>query len=121
MNTNSTNKLSLEVDKTYYIEEELIDKISLWMLRMLFRLGGHREFIDKDGQIKNDDIACFLDIGSYIDKDEFPRSEPIGILKNNHAKLERQNEFGTSMTLANNIAQISGLMNLNSTFAHRFQ
>lgn len=114
MKTHILRELSLEVDKTYYVEEELVDKISLWMLRILFKLGGHREFIDKDGRIKEDDIARFLDIGEYIDKDEYPRSEPLNILKKRYIELEQQKDFTTSQTLANNIAQISSLMNLNT-------
>ena len=35
-----------EFDKTQLVEKELVDKISLWMLRIIINLGGAREFID---------------------------------------------------------------------------
>ena len=94
----------------------MIDKISLWALRIILNLGGTKEFIDKDNSFYKDDIAYFLEVGQYadMDRDDFKRSEIMAILKKNHIKLENRKRFTSSHTLTKNIKQISKLMNLNS-------
>ena len=105
-----------EFDKTQLVDKELIDKISLWMLRIIVNLGAAKEFIDKDNSIRRDSIAYFLDIGKYVemDSEDFKRSEPLAILKKNYIKLEKRKRFTTSKVLSKNIKQISKLMNLNT-------
>ena len=104
-----------EFDKTQYVEKELVDKISLWMLRIIIKLGATQEFIDKDNRFNKDAIVYFLDTGKYLemDSDDFKRSEPIAILKKSLLKLENRKRFTSSKLLAKNIKQISKLMNLN--------
>ena len=105
-----------EFDKTQLVDSEFIDKISLWTLRIIFKLGGAREFIDKDNCFHRDSLAYFLEVGKYVDmdRDEFKRSEVLEILKKNHQKLENRKRFSTSKILRKNIHQISTLMKLNS-------
>lgn len=104
-----------EFDKTEFVAKELIDKISLWMLRIILKLGGHKKFLDKDNRFENDSIACFLDVGQYaeMDSDDFKRSEVMAILKKNLARLENRKRFTSYKILTKNIQQISNLMNLN--------
>lgn len=104
-----------EFDKTELVEQELVDKISLWMLRIIVKLGGSKEFLDKDNRFNKDSIAYFLDVGKYteMDSDDFKRSEVLAILKKNHTKLEKRKRFTSSKLLTKNIKQISKLMNLN--------
>lgn len=104
-----------EFDKTELVEKELVDKISLWMLRIIINLGGSKEFLDKDNRFNKDSIACFLDVGKYteMDSDDFKRSEVLSILKKNLIKLEKRKRFTSSKLLTKNIKQISKLMNLN--------
>lgn len=116
MRRRKTTTTSLEeFDKTKLVEKELIDKISLWMLRIIINLGGSKEFLDKDNRFNKDYIACFLDVGQYaeMDSDDFKRSEVLAILKKNLIKLEKRKRFTSSSLLAKNIKQISKLMNLN--------
>lgn len=45
-----TTKLTLEdFDKIQFVEKELVDRVSLWMLRILLNLGGDR--VQKTEQI----------------------------------------------------------------------
>lgn len=116
MRRRKTTTTSLEeFDKTKLVEKELIDKISLWMLRIIINLGGSKEFLDKYNRFNKDYIACFLDVGQYaeMDSDDFKRSEVLAILKKNLIKLEKRKRFTSSSLLAKNIKQISKLMNLN--------
>ena len=111
----TTKVLPEEFDKTQFVEKELVDKISLWMLRIIINLSAGREFLDKDNRFHRDDIACFLEAGKYVDmnSDDFKRSEVFAILKRNHLKLEKRKRFISSKILTKNIKQISKLMNLN--------
>jgi len=63
---NNKNNLD-EFDKTQFVDSELIDKISLWILRIIFKLGGAKEFIDKDNRFHRDSMAYFLEVGKYVD------------------------------------------------------
>ncbi len=111
------NKTTLEeFDKTQLVDSALVDKISLWTLRIILNLGGAREFIDKDNCFRNDNLAYFLEVGQYaeMDRSDFKRSQVITILKRNHTKLEKRKRFSSSKILTTNIQQISKLMNLNS-------
>jgi len=111
------NNTTLEqFDKTQLVDKELIDKISLWMLRIIVKLGASKEFIDKDNSFLRDSIAYFLDIGKYaeMDRSDFKRSEPLAILKSNYNKLEKRKRFRNSKILSKNINQISKLMHLNT-------
>ncbi|MDF1883692.1 AAA family ATPase [Sulfurimonas sp. SAG-AH-194-C21] len=115
MRRRKNNTTLEEFDKTQLVDKELIDKISLWMLRIIVNLGASKEFIDKDNSIRRDSIAYFLDIGKYLemDSEDFKRSEPLALLKRNYIKLEKRKRFSSSKILSKNIKQISNLMNLN--------
>lgn len=110
-------KNTLEIyEKAQVVEKELVDKISLWMLRIIIKLRASKEFIDKDNYFSKDSIAHFLDIGNYVDldRDTFKSSKPVGILKQYYIKLENKKRFTSSKILSKNIRQISKLMQLNS-------
>ena len=106
-------KSTLEIyDKAQVVEKELVDKISLWMLRIVVKLGASKQLIDKDNYFSEDSVAHFLDIGSYVDldKEDYKRSEPLNILKQNYIKLESKKRFSGSKILSKNMRQISKLM-----------
>ena len=106
----------IEFDKTEYVDKELIDKITLWMLRIIVNLGGHKEFLSKDNSIYEEYIAYFLDIGHYCEMDgrEFNRDDLLSELNEKLMKLERKKRFGNLKILSNNIKKISKLLQLNS-------
>ena len=109
-------EISLEdFDKSDFVEKELQDKLTLWMLRIIVKLGGNKEFIDKNNYFRSDDIGYFLDVGKYVtmDSDDFKKSEPMAILQKNYIKIENKKRFTTNKTLSKNIKQISKLMSLN--------
>jgi len=115
MRRRSNKIVSEEFDKTQYVEKELIDKISLWTLRIINNLGGAKEFIDNNNRFSRDSLAYFLGVGQYVDmdSDEFKRSQIIDILKKYHTKLENRKKFTSSKILTKNIKQVSSLLNLN--------
>ena len=106
---------AIDFDKSQLIDKRLIDKASLWILRIILNLGGHREFIDKDNYVSKDNILAFLDGNQFLDTDDdkFSREDVLDFFSTNLAKLEKQKKFKTSKLLSKNIAQISSLMKLN--------
>jgi SpoVK/Ycf46/Vps4 family AAA+-type ATPase len=104
-----------DFDKTQYVEKELIDKVSLWMLRIIFKLGGKKEFLNKDNYFYNDSVAYFLDLGKYVemDSDDFNRNDVFKILQKKYSRLEQRKRLPAPKILTKNIKQISKLMDLN--------
>ncbi len=103
-------------DKTQFAEKELIDKLSLWALRIIFKINGTKKFLDSNNCFDRDTLAYFLDVGQFVDMDhnEFKRSDVLAILKRNFVKLEKRKRFSSSKILTKNIKQLSKLMELNS-------
>ncbi|MDA3909092.1 MAG: AAA family ATPase [Sulfurimonas sp.] len=112
---NTATIIDENFSKSQLIDSKLIDKASLWILRIILNLGGHREFIDKDNDFRNENIVAFLDLMKYglMESEEYKRSEPIEIMKQQLASLEKQKKFTSSKILTKNIKQLSNLMSLN--------
>ncbi len=97
-------------NKTKYVEKELIDKVTLWMLRIIINIAGEEELWMRDGRLRPDSSCYFLD----IDKEKYSKSDVSKILKTNLTKLEKRKNFTSSKILTKNINRIAGLMKLNS-------
>lgn len=102
-------------DKTDLVDKELIDKFTLWMVRVIIKCGGHKEFIDNNKMLKDEDICYFLNLDKYVDmdSDDYSRSEVLSILKSNLIKLDKRKRFTSSKILTKNIKQLIELMDLN--------
>ena len=103
------NLTTLTFDKSQFVEKELQDKISLWMLRIIINLGVNREFIDKDNYFRRDEVAYFLGLQSNFEQ---PREEVLEQLSYDLDRLENQKSFTTSKILATNLSNISKLLKL---------
>ena len=105
----------MKIRKTNYVEKRLIDKVSLWVLRMILNLGGHKDFVDKDRYFREEDLAHFLGLSKHLsfERSKYTRNQILNLLKDNLKKLENQTEFKSSKILSKNIAQVSSLMHLN--------
>lgn len=100
-------------DIEQYAEKEIVDKFTLWMLRVIVKLNGFTKFIDKYSNFSNNQIAYFLGLETFIEKDEINRKEVLQILKEKYEKIENQEKFTTIKILKNNIKKVSLLMHLN--------
>ena len=110
----SSISITMEVDKTQMMDKKLIDKPSLWILRIILNLDGHRELIDEDDFVSKDNIIAFLDANGFLKKgNDFTKVDILAFFKKNLLKLEKQKRFTTNKLLSKNIAQISSLMKLN--------
>ena len=92
-------------DKTHYIEAQLIDKVTLWALRVILKLGGSKVYFDQRGNVTDETLASFLDLGHYTQSDiqESDLKEPIELLYEKLEKLESKTKFGTLPILEKNI------------------
>ncbi|MDF1878418.1 AAA family ATPase [Sulfurimonas sp. SAG-AH-194-C20] len=106
---------TVDINKSDLIDEALIDKASLWMLRIILNLGGHRELIDNDNFVSQDSVLAFLDGNQFINEDEqgFNRDDVLNFFNQSLEKLDQQTHFTSAKILTKNIAQISRLMDLN--------
>jgi len=110
----SSISITMEIDKTQMMDKKLIDKASLWILRIILNLDGHRELIDEDDFVSKDNIIAFLDVNGFLKKgNDFTKVDILAFFKKNLLKLEKQKKFTTNKLLSKNIAQISSLMKLN--------
>ena len=102
-------------DRGYYVNQEDVDKVTWWILRIIFKLGTGKVFIDKYGDFHKDDLAYFLGVGKYIEMDgnDYNRDEVMKYLRSRYHVLEKQAPFAGSKILEKNIGQISKLMELN--------
>lgn len=107
--------MAVEFEKSELIDNKFIDKATLWILRIILKLGGHREFIDKDNYFSQENIIYFLDLGRYVqmDSEDYTRIEILEILKEKLTALEKQKNLSSHDILDKNISQISKLMQLN--------
>ena len=103
----------IEFDKTQFVDAQIIDKVTLWALRIILKLGGHKEYLDSRGNFRRDEFAYFLDLGHYLQIDEFDIKEPYHILQNRLRELEQQKKFDTMQILEKNIQRITKLVNLS--------
>lgn len=113
--SNRSGSVSKELDAIPLVEKEFVDKISLWMIRIILKLSGARQLIDHNNNFHQDSIAYFLQVGKYVEMDssDFKRSEPLDDLKTLYASLNKKAKLGSSETLAKNLEQITQLMDLN--------
>lgn len=114
MRRRKTNINTTSFNKTEYAEAEVIDKITLWALRIILKAGGKKEFVRiKYNDFSSDVAAGFLGLEEYIIDDELNKSEVYQILEKKLEILEKQKTFGKIATLENNINRLRDVLNLS--------
>ena len=106
------NSLQLDFDKTQYVDEIMIDRVSVIMLKSLLKAGGFNEFLSKDNYFNDDEVAYFLDLNKYIEQDdEFNRADVLKELQQQSIILEKQQNFPILPSLEKNITKLDNLLN----------
>jgi Cdc6-like AAA superfamily ATPase len=89
--------------------------LEYWILTILLRLNGHRDFFSSMRGFSDDTLAYFLGLDKYVDNsEESPKQEIIEILKKRLEKIEKINIQKLPKVLQQNMQQISKLIGLNS-------
>ena len=89
--------------------------LEYWILTILLRLNGHRDFFSSMRGFSDDTLAYFLGLDKYVDdSEESPKQEIIEILKKRLEKIEKINIQKLPKVLQQNMQQISKLIGLNS-------
>ena len=101
-----------DFDMEQHVGKELVDKFTLWALRILINLKGINEF--KDNEIASEEVACFLSMQELINNDDFTKKEALSFLREKLKKYEARKRFTTNKTLKSNIEKISKLADLNN-------
>jgi SpoVK/Ycf46/Vps4 family AAA+-type ATPase len=115
-NSNS-NEFNIEMLDENIIDENVQDKITYWMLKIIIEMGGHKRFIDSDNDFEYEDMANFLGLEKYVefDYDDFNRTEPLLILKKRLKSLRKRAPFSSSELLIKNIERLSELIVLTES------
>ncbi|RLA07786.1 MAG: AAA family ATPase [Gammaproteobacteria bacterium] len=105
---------SVSTNKTDYVPKCLQGKIDLWTYRIIFKLGGHREFIDNGNRFDDDSLAYYLGLGKFVDSnDEFKRNDVLEQMRVDYDKIDGKKQLSTNKTIQKNISRLSSLMNFN--------
>ncbi len=112
----NSKKFNLKRFYFNYVESVIVDKITLWMLRIILDLNLGREFLDERNNFFDDSVATFLGLGEFVKKDrkEFSRSEVFEILNQRLDMILDKKGFGFLEILYHNIKLLSDAMKLNS-------
>jgi SpoVK/Ycf46/Vps4 family AAA+-type ATPase len=70
--------LTLTLTDTFHVEPESRDLVAGWILTMMLKLGGHKEFMD-DRRMNNDDLIEFFGLESY--SEDYEREDKPTFLK----------------------------------------
>ncbi|HHD81754.1 MAG TPA: ATP-binding protein [Campylobacterales bacterium] len=109
---NTNNEFNTELIEDNVIDDNVADKITFWMLKIIIEMGGHKRFIDSDNDFEYEDMATFLGLEKYVefDYDDFNRTEPLLLLKKRLKALRKKAPFGSSELLTQNIQNLSELI-----------
>jgi SpoVK/Ycf46/Vps4 family AAA+-type ATPase len=104
----------IEFDKTLYVDNEYIDKVSLWMLKIITKHDIYTKFIDEYDYTYSSHILYFLDLERYIDhkKRVLKKDKLYDALMENLKIFKNKKSFKTKNILNKNIKKISKLMKL---------
>ena len=111
----NNNEFDTELLDENLIGEDVRDKITYWILKIIIEMGAHKRFIDTDNDFEHEDMASFLGLQKYVefDFDDFNRTEPLLLLKKRLKQLKKKAPFGSSVLLRQNIEKLSELILLN--------
>ncbi len=112
---NNNNEFDIELLDENLMGEDVQNKITYWILKIIIEMGGHKRFIDTDNDFEHEDMATFLGLEKYVEFDysDFNRVEPLLLLKKRLKALRKKAPFSSSDLLLKNIEKLSELIVLS--------
>ncbi len=109
------DEFNIEDIEEQLIPNELHDRITYWILKVIIEMGGHKRFLDSDNDFEHEDMAIFLGLEKYVEfeYEDFKRKEPLGILKKRLLRMHKKAPFSSLPLLRENIEKLSELISLN--------
>ncbi len=94
---------------------EVNPRVRLWMLRILVKLGGHRQFLYSHG-FRDDSIAQAIGLGHWIDNEEdLTHRQMLSELRRLHREVEQKHaRAALPAGLGGNLNRLSKLVGLNA-------
>ena len=106
--------LKLTISDTYHVEPESRDLVAGWMLTMILKLGGHKEFIT-DRHMSHDDLNDFFGLEPYVeDYDREDRPIIIGALNDLKRTIDAINPKTSCVILEKNINKLCKIIELTA-------
>jgi len=101
--------ISLKRTSYEFVPKELVERRTLWSLRIIFDLRRSHKFIDKDNYISKESLCYFLQLQKYaeMDSDEYTRKEVLSILWKKKEHLEIKEQMQTAPLLKENLKKLS--------------
>jgi transitional endoplasmic reticulum ATPase len=106
--------LTLTITNTFHVEPDSCDLVAGWILTMMLKLGGHREFID-DRRMNNDDLIEFLGLEDY--SDDYERDDKpviLQALEKLKKNIDTINPKSTCIVLEKNLQKLYKIIELNT-------
>lgn len=102
--------------KNHRTATEINLRIRLWMLRILMKLGGHRQFLGHHG-FDDDNIAQAVGLGHWIDTEkDISHRQLLSELRHQHRDAEqRHTRAALPASLSGNLNRLSKLVGLDET------
>jgi SpoVK/Ycf46/Vps4 family AAA+-type ATPase len=115
----SSSRSFVTTDSGFYVDPVCEEVIEYWILKIILKLNGHKEFITFDGRIINDSVADFISLlEEGEDEREVGRSELLDRMKSRYAELEDAAYFEHPEILTKNLEKIRRLVGLNEMEAN---
>lgn len=98
----------------FYIDKASKEIVELWILKVLIRLNGHRDFVGTTGGFSDDSIAYFLGLDKYVNEYVNKQiNEVMQILQGQLESLETSRTPKFPKTLMRNVKKVMKLIDLN--------
>jgi SpoVK/Ycf46/Vps4 family AAA+-type ATPase len=106
--------LTLTLTDTFHVEPESRDLVAGWILTIMLKLGGHKEFMD-DRRMNNDDLIEFFGLESYSeDYDREDKPTFLKALTNLKKNVDAIHPKSSCTILEKNLQKLCRIIELNA-------
>ena len=99
---------------TDFVEKEYVDIVTLYALRIIIDLGGHKELIDRYNDLTKQSLSYFLGLEEFAQKDgdEYKRSDVMEVLYERYEEINKRSPSLSGTPLFRNIEKLRRLISL---------
>lgn len=104
-----------ERENSVFCDEEMKDKIRLWMLKIILDLGGMQKFCDRDGYVREKGVLHFLELKGFEDtygRDVNPK-ELLRVMRSEYSHLRGMQSIKGDKNLETNLHLLQDFFSLS--------